>query len=59
MSSPHVSDDWASMAGVTLLRVSLGIMFLAHSVHLNVPFTPDGRRPCEKARMVQGDLTPE
>lgn len=34
MSPTHAAEAWAREAGVTLLRVSLGTMFLAHSVLL-------------------------
>ncbi len=34
MSPTHAPEAWAREAGVTLLRVSLGTMFLAHSVVL-------------------------
>ena len=36
MTSPLALDAWAGRAGVTLLRVSLGTMFLAHSVVLKL-----------------------
>lgn len=36
MSPTHAPDAWAREAGVTLLRVSLGTMFLAHSVVLKL-----------------------
>jgi putative oxidoreductase len=36
MTSPLALDAWAGRAGVTLLRVSLGTMFLAHGVVLKL-----------------------
>src|SRR3712207_2900736 len=36
MTSPLALDAWAGRAGVTLLRSSLGTMFLAHSIVLKL-----------------------
>ncbi|HVG49904.1 MAG TPA: DoxX family protein [Rubellimicrobium sp.] len=36
MTSPLALDAWAGRAGVALLRVSLGTMFLAHSIVLKL-----------------------